>query len=379
MESTVTTIQDPAFTENEQFKLIACCSCGMFQYFSMRYLKVNYNLNLDISGGFRYTCLNCHEKFSLMRQVDGLNGVNRKLQDRISALVHLREEEDSFDQTLDSMGLLTNKFENFSINASNTPQQGQTTESQPSVTELNTSSQSNVNSLGVIVDGVCIPHTCETQFVNNSTINSNFSKQSHNTSIWSGLDASETNINYTLPSEVLQPNVSLSLSSESSLPNTGSETLPNNELNTSTLNLSVTEKKQMSTDDMVEVLFAGDRTIKRVNLLAYTTKDKYFKAVHPNATISSTKYTVDYLLRKRHKNVKTVVIQTGASNVINTPSESVKEDFKSLAKYMKNSEKQIIISGPIPMPRMNSETFSRLLELNLWLTKWTSEQGILFR
>ena len=36
----------------------------------------------------------------------------------------------------------------------------------------------------------------------------------------------------------------------------------------------------------------------------------------------------------------------------------------------------MIISGPVPLPRMNSEQFSRLLAMHLWLAAWTVDEGI---
>ena len=62
----------------------------------------------------------------------------------------------------------------------------------------------------------------------------------------------------------------------------------------------------------------------------------------------------------------------------NRSTESVKDDFKSLAKCIVEFKKEILISGPVPLPTMNSEQFSRLLAINLWLIKWTSEEGICF-
>ena len=375
MESTGIDLQDPVFTNNEQFKLIACCSCGMFQYFSIRYLNLNYNLNTDASGAFKYTCLNCHEKFSLLRQVDELNVLNRKLHDRISSLVHLREAENSFDQTLDSLGFLTNQFANISINTSSIPQPDNRPLSQTSV-----------------IDASNIPCIDETQIVYNSTTNSNVSRQSHNTSVWSGLDCSESS--NTLATEVLPYNGS-SLPSISDIRSSSSvlhvETMPDDEDGSSLSNTftpipdllnstkSVNNQKNRYSDDSVEILFMGDKNIANVNLLAFVQREKYYKVTHPNARVKNTENTVNYLLKKRHKNVKTVIAHTGTNDVMKKcPSECMKADFISLAKTISEFGKKLIISGPVPLPCMNSEQFSRLLSLNIWLNKWTGEEGILF-
>ena len=38
----------------------------------------------------------------------------------------------------------------------------------------------------------------------------------------------------------------------------------------------------------------------------------------------------------------------------------------------------LMISGPVPLKGLKSEQFSRLLNLNEWLQKWTKENGLIF-
>lgn len=56
----------------------------------------------------------------------------------------------------------------------------------------------------------------------------------------------------------------------------------------------------------------------------------------------------------------------------------MKQDFIELINTLKGSEKQPIISGPVPSLSCDCERFSRLLALHIWLKVYCHSVGITF-
>ena len=83
-----------------------------------------------------------------------------------------------------------------------------------------------------------------------------------------------------------------------------------------------------------------------------------------------------FLLNTQITNAKVIVTHTGENDVTDKGSILLQNDFKSLASTINKLNKKLVISGPIPLPRLSTEKFSRLLNLHEWLLKWTEENGI---
>ncbi|KAF3851685.1 hypothetical protein F7725_013457, partial [Dissostichus mawsoni] len=69
----------------------------------------------------------------------------------------------------------------------------------------------------------------------------------------------------------------------------------------------------------------------------------------------------------KHPLARNVVIHIGTNDTAYRQSEVLKQDFASLFKVLKECNKSVFISGPIPSIRRGVERFSRLLSLNIWL------------
>ena len=341
MESTVINIEQTDF--NTDCKLVACCSCGMYQYFSLSYLKLHYNLTTDAHGGFTYTCMNCHEKYSLLQQVDELRTVNNKLNDRISSLIQLKEAEESFDRTLDSMGYLTEQFANINL-SSNIPNPSQ---------------------------HITVP----------LNVVSDLSQHSNATSVWNSFSDPQSE---TLPKGYIaqQPAIQNQISSNTSSITINSSVLSRPESNGEE---ALTDKSETTPPQLTDpkllskVKVIGDSNLKHVNIGEYRKHDNsILKIVHPNITINKTHKAVKYLVTKMHKCTETVIAHVGVNDINQKRSVKMSEDFIAFAEFMETAGKRLVISGPIPKVAYNSEAFSRLLAFNIWLSKWTEERGLVF-
>lgn len=79
-----------------------------------------------------------------------------------------------------------------------------------------------------------------------------------------------------------------------------------------------------------------------------------------------------------YPSVKSVVIHTGALDVVKQQSEVLKRDFMDLLNKVRRLNTQVFISGPLPTVRRGAERFSRLMMLNRWLKDTCAAQSINF-
>ncbi|KAK0142200.1 hypothetical protein N1851_020137 [Merluccius polli] len=79
-----------------------------------------------------------------------------------------------------------------------------------------------------------------------------------------------------------------------------------------------------------------------------------------------------------HPTVKSLVIHTGALDVVKQQSEVLKRDFNDLLNKVRCLNTEVSISGPLPTVRRGDERFSRLLMLNRWLKDTCAAQSVNF-
>ena len=79
-----------------------------------------------------------------------------------------------------------------------------------------------------------------------------------------------------------------------------------------------------------------------------------------------------------HPTVKSLVIHTGAIDVVKQQSEILKRDFNDLLNKVRCLNTEVFISGPLPTVRREDERFSRLLMLNRWLKDTCAAQSVNF-
>ncbi|KAK0136699.1 hypothetical protein N1851_027107 [Merluccius polli] len=79
-----------------------------------------------------------------------------------------------------------------------------------------------------------------------------------------------------------------------------------------------------------------------------------------------------------HPTVKSLVIHTGALDVVKQQSEVLKWDFNDLLNKVRCLNTEVFISGPLPTVWRGDERFSRLLMLNRWLKDTCAAQSVNF-
>ncbi|KAK0139533.1 hypothetical protein N1851_023592 [Merluccius polli] len=79
-----------------------------------------------------------------------------------------------------------------------------------------------------------------------------------------------------------------------------------------------------------------------------------------------------------HPTVKSLVIRTGALDVVKQQSGVLKQDFNDLLNKVRCLNTEVFISGPLPTVRRGDERFSRLLMLNRWLKDTCAAQSVNF-
>ncbi|KAK0150773.1 hypothetical protein N1851_008116 [Merluccius polli] len=79
-----------------------------------------------------------------------------------------------------------------------------------------------------------------------------------------------------------------------------------------------------------------------------------------------------------HPTVKSLVIHTGALDVVKQQSEVLKRDFNDLLNKVRCLNPEVFISGPLPTVRRGDERFSKLLMLNRWLKDTCVTQSVNF-
>ncbi|KAK0146587.1 hypothetical protein N1851_014093 [Merluccius polli] len=79
-----------------------------------------------------------------------------------------------------------------------------------------------------------------------------------------------------------------------------------------------------------------------------------------------------------HPTVKSLVIHTGALDVVKQQSEVLKRDFNDLLNKFRCLNTEVSISGPLPTVRRGDERFSRLFMLNRWLKDTCAAQSVNF-
>ena len=96
----------------------------------------------------------------------------------------------------------------------------------------------------------------------------------------------------------------------------------------------------------------------------------------PGASTNYIDDVIPALLRKR-SHVRTVVAHLGGINDLKLQQSSkLREDSRRLIDNILHSNKQCVISGPLPPPSFGDMKFSRLMQFHVWLKGHCSSAGI---
>ncbi len=117
------------------------------------------------------------------------------------------------------------------------------------------------------------------------------------------------------------------------------------------------------------VLVMGTSMVRHVRI------SKCLTSCHPGALVNDINSSAQRLLR-HHPSVSTVVVEAGTNDLRLQQSEKLKDDFLSLIDNLRQTNKQIIILGPLPSPHFGDVKFSRLWQLHTWLKGYCSSKNI---
>lgn len=137
-----------------------------------------------------------------------------------------------------------------------------------------------------------------------------------------------------------------------------------------------TQQQESTTVPKVKakVMLLGDGAISNINTSKFVTRS------FPSATVSDITNLLPEELRK-HPLISQLIIHVGAVDISKGESEILKKDFNTLFETLDCVDKdsiQIYISGPLPNIDRRINKFSRLLQLNTWLSKACASRGLHF-
>ncbi|KAK0132573.1 hypothetical protein N1851_032540 [Merluccius polli] len=119
---------------------------------------------------------------------------------------------------------------------------------------------------------------------------------------------------------------------------------------------SYTKRLQKELTTGPQTLIVGDGTFsKNIKVLCFT-----------NDMVSDISEKI-LEITVEHPTVESLVIHTGALDVVKQQSEVLKRDFNDLLNKVRCLNTEVFISGPLPTVWRGHERFSRLLMLNRWL------------
>uniref|UniRef100_A0A8C6UMU9 SGNH hydrolase-type esterase domain-containing protein n=1 Tax=Neogobius melanostomus TaxID=47308 RepID=A0A8C6UMU9_9GOBI len=130
------------------------------------------------------------------------------------------------------------------------------------------------------------------------------------------------------------------------------------------------ERKTVPSVKARDILLLGDGAISNINNEIMTT------ITYPSATVSDIIEEIT-----NNPGINKLVLHVGAVDTRNGESEVLKEKFNKLFDRLDCLDKdaiQIFISGPIPNIDGRINKFSRLFQLNTWLSKVCESRGLYF-
>ncbi len=120
-----------------------------------------------------------------------------------------------------------------------------------------------------------------------------------------------------------------------------------------------------------DTLLLGDGAISNINI------NRIVTCSYPSATVSDITKLLPEELAK-HQRVKLLIVHVGVVDIRKEQSEILKEDFNRLFQSLEKKAVPMFISGPLPNINKRIGKFSRLLQLNTWLSKACKSRGLLF-
>ncbi|XP_062844838.1 uncharacterized protein LOC134303373, partial [Trichomycterus rosablanca] len=126
----------------------------------------------------------------------------------------------------------------------------------------------------------------------------------------------------------------------------------------------------------VSALVIGDSQLRHVRIATPIETPATIVTCIPGARAPDIRANLKVLANANRRFSK-IVIHVGTNDVRLRQSEVTKCNVKEVCELARSMSEAVVCSGPLPIPP-SGETYSRLLSLNRWMSKWCSENSIDF-
>ncbi|XP_062862430.1 uncharacterized protein LOC134324493 [Trichomycterus rosablanca] len=126
----------------------------------------------------------------------------------------------------------------------------------------------------------------------------------------------------------------------------------------------------------VSALVIGDSQLRHVRIATPIETPATIVTCIPGARAPDIRANLKVLANANRRFSK-IVIHVGTNDVRLRQSEVTKSNVKEVCELARSMSEAVVCSGPLPI-RPSGETYSRLLSLNRWMSKWCSENCIDF-
>ena len=131
------------------------------------------------------------------------------------------------------------------------------------------------------------------------------------------------------------------------------------------------DRKTVPCVKVKDTVVLGDGAVSNINI------NRAVTCSYPSASDSDITKLLPEVLAK-HQGVKQLIVHVGAVDIRENQSEILKKDFEKLFESLDKVAIPTLISGPLPNIDRRINKFSRLLQLNTWLSKVCESRGLHF-
>lgn len=366
--------------EDVQQKFIPCNDCHMYLRMTEEELKTWIHEELgqeDIyDDNIAVTCVNCVENGNLKQENKNLITDLKYLNERVSNLRSIRENENEIDVSMDH---LITQFDELNVSKNNRRStlvedvaQNITIREDSHDDEEKITDETSIwedDLFDEVLNGLNNEGSAQQENKEQcNTQQSNTDNESEaSTTPDSTLPAEETTIN----TDEEEPPATIT-NTEETLPEIESSQANSNEENTSGPTDTVTIKSGMPRNfekgNHVKTLILGDGVVRNLLFVdKVMRKGEYFRIANPIATLDELIDNALFFMNAFLFNVSNIILQVSYAAVSRGKTEKMKTKLANFILNMNAKDINVTICGPIPYRWMSNEAFSRAYSMIKWL------------
>ena len=320
-------VQNP--DENDAI-FVPCKLCDMYRHMDRRQYEPLKQLCTRSNKPVSIECISCQEKQLLLAQIQDLNDTIFNLNERVASLIHIREEENCLDTTVENL-VHDLKHLHLNLNGDDVPE----AVLEEVVQAANSANDGNPSDTTVWSESeveVSNEPSANTPVVTDTT--SNPDTVSDNTNTIGNIE--------TASKEKAHGQV-------------------NNDLKRTSVPNPVIDKN-------IKVILAGDKTFNLIQLASSNlNSEKCLKIAPVNTHVEQLIENIDFFVEKMQDNPNSVVLQVSTLDCIHGRTEVIKQRINDFAEALYNRGMSLVLSGPVPYPSLSNGAFSRAWAINQWL------------